>query len=826
MFASGRVLVVALISLLAFGSFPAQAANPSAAVGQAVSYNPGAASVYHAPISQMGLIAIMHSYLSLASASSPRTPLALTGPDTVPTGLTRFIEDSSYMPQSETAVAVDPSNPDHVIGSYNDGRYFLCPYLNTADCPDGYTESLSGFAVSIDGGATVLKSDDLPGLAQSETNLTSHHSATGYLVPWGDPWVGTAPDGTVYYSSLAIDPDTGANGVMVAKSNAHLWDPAYSCATPDSAATTNSCWTSKLVYGNLSYQCIFGFCGTFTFDDKDTLAVDTNPSSPFFGSVYISWDHFNADGTSSAFVARCSPSLTCVMISGASASVVSGADKYAGYSAVVTSTDGTVQVAWCNFGTDVTLGPVDCETRSSTPGGGSFGTAHAVVSFMGGATDLPGELVIQGFATEQFRASSVISFVSDGSQPAGTLYFAVALCTSGTYYVLDIPETVADNPGNCGSSAVFFLSSSNGGVDWSVPQEISQEAVVIQPAVAVDPQTGAVIVAYYSSQFDPFNHRLDVMAAVSHDHGGTFSDVRVTSVSNEPNADPSLFDYLSPFGGSLITPQYGDYLSAAAYGGKLLVLFTGNYAYEQGTPQTDPFLARSGEAATSFSLSAAPTGTPPGGVVSYNASGFTPGSAFQVSVDWGGSKVVLASSNVPQNGNVAGNFTVPNLESQVYTALAQDSNGLAASASLPVGQVSLSPIQSTLDSLKSQVDSIGQSVSAGFSSLNSSVAGLRTQVSTLTSSFGSQIQGLNSSLRSSISDLESRLSSSLSGAASTIALVEYLLVAVAVVAVLTLILGLRKGGASKTSDRGSASPPSPPQSPAPPEQPAPAAPPA
>ncbi len=113
-----------------------------------------------------------------------------------------------------------------------------------------------------------------------------------------------------------------------------------------------------------------------------------------------------------------------------------------------------------------------------------------------------------------------------------------------------------------------------------------------QPFITVDPATGQVFVVYYTTQFDPFDHRIDVVASTSTNAGQDFHQFRVTSVSNEPNSDPNMYNYVVPggLGSSFIVPQYGDYFEATANKGTLMVLFTANYAVEAGTFQTDPFL--------------------------------------------------------------------------------------------------------------------------------------------------------------------------------------------------------------------------------------------
>ncbi len=744
-----------------------------------VSYNSGVASKYHAPVSGMGLLALSHAFAGVTAGQSQGASGAVPTPQGIPQGLQLFINDSSYAPQSETTVAVDPSNPNHVVGGYNDAKWFFCPSLMASECPNGYTDSVTGFSVSVDRGLTVAKSNDLPGVLATEKNLSSGASAQRFLTSWGDPSVLPATDGTFYFASLAVDPVTGANGIMLEKSNSNLFDPASSCSTPLTSPDTNPCWTAHLVYANLTYQCFgAGLCGTSSFEDKDTIAVDSDPTSPTYGYVYVAWDHFFAAGTSASYLAVCSPSLSCTMLSGGSAPVLSGTDIFAGNATPAVSSDGTVYLSWCNFGTYTTYGPVYCSIRSSSAGGTSFGSFHQVMSFMGAGTQLSGDTVIVGFATEQFRTASELTLVAG----SGTdVYFAIPLCTSGFYYrFTNDPLLPADNPGNCGESAIFFSRSTDGGVNWSSPDQVSSQAVSIQPTLAFDTQTGAVVLAYYTSQYDPFNHRIDVIVAVSRDQGSSFSLTRVTPVSNEPDSDPSQYNYitLSGFGGSFVVPQYGDYFTAWAYGGEVWVLFTGNYARVQGAYKASPFLATVGETPLSLNLSSNAKDAAPGDTVTFEAGGFTAGSTLMLTLNWVGETISLANATVSVNGVASGNFTVPNVASQVYPVVASDGRGFSASASLGVGQVSLGGLQSTLASLQDSIKSLQNMVSSLGSSLQNGLASLN-----------STLEGAKGGLGASISAIGSSVSSS----TSTLSLVEYLAVLILIVVVVVLAVTLRKG---------------------------------
>jgi hypothetical protein len=70
-----------------------------------------------------------------------------------------------------------------------------------------------------------------------------------------------------------------------------------------------------------------------------------------------------------------------------------------------------------------------------------------------------------------------------------------------------------------------------------------------------------------------------------------------TPTSIEPDSDPNYYDYTVPngFGGGFIVPQFGDYFQAVALNGTLWTSFNATYTAEEGTFQTDPYLAVTSE---------------------------------------------------------------------------------------------------------------------------------------------------------------------------------------------------------------------------------------
>ncbi len=581
------ILVVAVLMVVVPGLAGPHSASVSG-VTTMVTYNSGAAAKFHAPVSTIGDAGLTHQTIPTSSGSSGSAGPALApggGMTTVPSNALRFINDGSYMPQSETSISVDPANTSRVVGSVNDARMFFCGGLPRSNCPSGYTLSLSEFSVSGDSGATLMKSNDLPGLDEMVFDPASNTSSPEFLASWGDPSVAAGVGGNFYYASLAISLSSGANGIELAVSNSNLWNSRNGCVTPLGSPDTNPCWTATLVFGNLTTTA-------GSFEDKELIAVDHNASSAFYGDVYIAWDHFFPTGTSSTYMARCTPALVCTMISGGGAGgVVSGNQPFVAFSTPAVDGSGNLYVEWCNFGTVTSLGPISCFERGSTNGGSSWGSTNFILNFQGKHTMLPWAGGLVGFSTEQFRTDSVGVLAADTSGKTNNLYFTIDVCVSGSYLAFDAPFL----PGLCGQSQVITTMSSNGGSTWSTPLNLSTPAVNVQPWVSVDPTNGNVLITYYSSEFDPFNHRLDVVSSVSTNQGSSYTQVRLTNVSNEPNSDPNDFYYFGQFGGAWSVPQYGDYMQAVGVNGQIWALFTGDYQAEQGTFQADPFLVTGSE---------------------------------------------------------------------------------------------------------------------------------------------------------------------------------------------------------------------------------------
>ncbi len=146
-------------------------------------------------------------------------------------------DTSPHVTQSETYTLANPDNPNQIVVTYNDSRTAGACY--------------AGGSVSTDGGTTF-------------TRLTPSPFCTGHGTNFGDP------------VTLYNRPTSTFFGIFL----------ATSCGGQGIGA-----WTST--DGGLTWSV--GACiHNGSSDDRESGWSDNNPSSPFFGRMYVSWNDFAA----------------------------------------------------------------------------------------------------------------------------------------------------------------------------------------------------------------------------------------------------------------------------------------------------------------------------------------------------------------------------------------------------------------------------------------------------------------------------------------------------------------------------------------------------
>jgi hypothetical protein len=426
--------------------------------------------------------------------------------------------------QSETTIAVVGKN---VVVGYNDSQQALLAQTNGID--------LSGYAYSVDGGATFTDAGTIPNLPN--------------FMNIGDPWLAADRAGNVYYSTLAFGGDAGNLEIGVAKStNGGKTFSAPVIASPNDATAL--------------YQ-----------GDKDALTVGRSVSDPSKDVLYDAWDDFSCTGdfstcTNGLPVARSSDGGATWTIAYADKFVADPSScsfaQYIGAQPLVDPKTGTLYVASEKFSADDptcsgTASVVTSEVLfTSTDGGQTFGPGVTI------ATITP--------------ASPTGALNVGPGQFIRTVEFPT-IALAGSKLV------VAWNDGESGNSHIRMATSSDGGATWTTDWVTTGTGDEIQPALTSDRY--GLHLLYYQRNAD---NTIDVNVANGNGHGWSTKTVTSRSfpgVVNVPQFDPQIaFGYM------------GDYIANVSDGSRSYFAWGDNrnkvinFTHPQGRNDPDVYFAK------------------------------------------------------------------------------------------------------------------------------------------------------------------------------------------------------------------------------------------
>jgi hypothetical protein len=351
-------------------------------------------------------------------------------------------QDTAAAPQNETAIAVDPNNPQRVVAAANDyvTRTWPC-FVGATPC-SALGDAYSGTYYSNDGGQTwcCTSSDpsDLGTLIPGVTRLTGGAYDAG-----GDPALAFDSRGNVYYAGLGFNRTSPPNTVAVNK------------GTFDAAGRLR--WEAPVFINPTTAPS--------TLNDKEWIAADWHATSLYRDRIYVSWTRYIFNAHNGGYVQ--SPIFFAYSNDGGRSfsppQNISGNVLYDQGSRPVVGYDGAVYVF---FEGATRLGTLDSTyVVKSTDGGATFGKPVAVATLSD---------IIPPAATV-FRVNS---FPAAAAAPNGDLYAAWSTevpndnsTYAGTpacaYYLAGTAAVYA----NCHSAAVYSKSI-DGGATWSTPVPI------------------------------------------------------------------------------------------------------------------------------------------------------------------------------------------------------------------------------------------------------------------------------------------------------------------------------------------------------------------
>ena len=319
--------------------------------------------------------------------------------------------------QNETSIAHDPSQPDHLLASYNDYR------RGDGNCYGAY---------SLDGGKSWNDTTIPTGFTRGQPTFGAPRE---YWQAGGDTSVAFDTKGNAYFSCQVFN-----RGAAVSP------NPDQSSAFYVFRSTGNAGASWNFPGRPVAEHRDTAGAGD-VLEDKQLLTVDNHQGSPFQDRVYVSWTEFAADGSAliyEAFSADYGEHFTKPVLVSTSSALCSpnalGAATTASncnmnqFSQPFTGTDGSLNIVYANFNNqNPTPSPANPDNRyqmllsRSTDGGNTFSSPVKVSDFYElpdcatyqGGRDAGRSCVPEKATTNNsiFRASNYPSGASDPKDP-------------------------------------------------------------------------------------------------------------------------------------------------------------------------------------------------------------------------------------------------------------------------------------------------------------------------------------------------------------------------------------------------------------------------
>ncbi len=402
---------------------------------------------------------------------------------------------NSGMTQSEVHIAVNPNNPNILLGG-----------SNAANNSPTITYVNQGYYVTTNGGQTWYGSDSLP------------HKPSGMYR--SDPVVAFDQYGNMYFNTLEYSSTVGDLVTLKSTNNGLTWSTPVAVPNPGPD------------------------------EDKNWIAIDVNPASPYYGYIYTAYTEFQSTDPNYRkleFSRSTDGGLSFsapVNMSGTAGYLHQGVNLAVG-------TNGDVVAAYTHYPTS-TLTSSHVAFAKSTNGGQTWTQTFVVQNIF----DIRGNLT-KGGNTIRVNSFPYIAVDHSNGPRRGWIYI-----------------TYAARPAAGQAPNIYLVKSTDFGATWSSPIQVNSEPANRDqwfPAIAVDPADGSVNIVYYDSRNYPNNDSTEVYLSRSIDGGNTWEDIKVSDRAHLPRAIAGL-----------ATGYQGDYIGIAAKNGVVWPFWNDNrYGWHQ-----------------------------------------------------------------------------------------------------------------------------------------------------------------------------------------------------------------------------------------------------
>ncbi len=475
--------------------------------------------------------------------------------------------------QNETSIAHDPSQPQHLVASYNDYR------RGDGNCYGAYSR---------DGGRSWSDTTLPTGFTRG---MPAFGTARQYWQAGGDTSVAFDTKGNAYFSCQVFNRGSAVSPNPDQSSAFYIFR-----STGNGGASWN--FPGRPVKENSDPTGVGA-----VLEDKQLLTVDAHQGSPYQDRVYVTWTEFAADGTAliyeghsadygetfSAPVLVSSTSALCDPNSFGVPITASNCNENQ-FSQPFTGADGALYVTYANFNSqNPAPGPASPDNRyqmllaRSTDGGATFGAPVKVGDYY----DLPDCATYQGgadagracvpetnaTANSIFRATNYPVGAADPTDPShvvvtyGSYISSTSKeangCTPAGFSPFGNPDyTGVKTVGAC-NNGILLSESHNGGATFSGTSRDPRTMPTATPTRAQGTsdqfwqwadfaRDGQLAVSYYDRQY-------------GNDQATGYSDVSVTTLGRHSSVTRATSSSMPPptgFSGLF----YGDYSAMTVAG--------------------------------------------------------------------------------------------------------------------------------------------------------------------------------------------------------------------------------------------------------------------